>query len=342
VAYDPADIHLPPHLLRMLDYVEAVRIPIAPGWHIGVTRSGAIFSSALFGVWAAALYSGNNLLYLCGAMLLALALVAVIQTTQLLNAAPLFGCLLPDWCQSQTPLYVRQVTLSTHTFCHGCVTVHWLHLPESATWRCDQDQQQLIAHWLPQQRHAVSLHQQTLTTNAPLGLWTLSRCRYDPGQWVVMPPICPMPDSVSLALQSGESMPAAQPVVPIAGDEFHALRHYSHGDSPTRIHWRKAGSNSRDWRSKVFVVNHDRFVSPHLVVDLRLPATSTLEQFELLLGQAWGWLRDAPSGASLTLGNESFSLPFQRQHAIIALAKASPSMAAPLTVRDGVLLSLRW
>ena len=335
MAYDPADIHLPAYLLRWLDQLTALRLPVARGWQLGVTRPGIIFASALIGVWAAALYSGNNLLYLCGAMLLALSLIAIAQAILLLKQVPLVGGLLPDWCQANSPLHLRQPTPAVPVFCHGCVTLVWDELADCATWRCSGEQQWVIAQWQPIKRQCIALLRQTLTTSAPLGLWILSRHRHDPGMLVVMPPVHPLPDAISLALRQGDATTSR-----IGGDEFHALRHYTPGDAPTRIHWRKASNDIRDWRSKTFAASQEQVVVAHLVVDLRLPAGCDEALFEHLLGQAWGWLQQAATVGSITLGATRFTLPQQRQLAITALAAATPCAMSPTVREASVVLSL--
>ncbi|RMG81653.1 MAG: hypothetical protein D6712_15870, partial [Chloroflexi bacterium] len=75
MAYDPADLRLPPWLLRLFDALVRVRLPVGPKWRLGLTRPGVMYALALFGIWAAAFYSGNNLLYLCGSVLLAISLM---------------------------------------------------------------------------------------------------------------------------------------------------------------------------------------------------------------------------------------------------------------------------
>ncbi|MFQ5519112.1 MAG: hypothetical protein ACE5E3_03825 [Mariprofundus sp.] len=88
MAYDPADLKLPPWLLKLLDGLIAWRMPLAPGWLFGMTRAGVMFIAAMLGIWAAAFYSGNNLLYLCAAMMTAMLLAACLQAIQLLKSFP--------------------------------------------------------------------------------------------------------------------------------------------------------------------------------------------------------------------------------------------------------------
>ncbi|RMD96147.1 MAG: hypothetical protein D6816_19315, partial [Bacteroidetes bacterium] len=85
MAYDPADLRLPPWLLRLFDALVGVRLPVGPNWRLGLTRPGVMYALALLGIWAAAFYSGNNLLYLCGSVLLAISLMALGQGAGLLR-----------------------------------------------------------------------------------------------------------------------------------------------------------------------------------------------------------------------------------------------------------------
>mgnify|MGYP000350639483 CR=1 FL=1 len=108
MAYDPADLKLPHWLLRSLDLLIAISIPLGWSWRLGFTRPGIIFFAALLGIWAAAFYSGNNLLYLCGAMLTAISATALLHARRILRSFPDPVPLLPYLQHNSTTIVHKQ------------------------------------------------------------------------------------------------------------------------------------------------------------------------------------------------------------------------------------------
>lgn len=332
MAYDPADLRLPPWLLRLLDWLVRLELPLPAGCRIGVTRPGALYVGALIGIWAAAFYSGNNLLYLCGAMLFALAAMALWQGWQLLKKLPDVASALPAYIEAGSR-QILQGELPPSPVSGGFVELQWqgdgcvlngqLRLA---------DKGQLMGYLHAGKRGEIRFGNQQLETAYPLGLWRIRLKRQERAKLLVMPKAVPWDESIG-QLRRFEH-----------GDEWHGLREYVPGDALSHVHWRKAGSAGDDWSVKRF----DR-ADPHeqngvLRVDLRLPGGYGEQHFEQLLGKAWYWLKQRRGGKSaetLILGARLFDLEESRamDAVLAALAGAVPEKNEPLG-SGGIYLSL--
>jgi len=338
MAYDPSDLRLPPWLLRLLDGLVAIRIPIGSLWHIGMTRAGALMFFSLFGLWAAALYSGNNLLYLCGAMLSAIAIAALWQGIQTLRYCPKFGEFLPDYMQHGEAFILRhpiEYTRKTSALVH----IAWADTAIQLHARLSADTSLLTGQLIPNMRQYSKLETQHLKTSAPLGLWELTYQRQDPTLWVVLP----KPITWSASQHKPQIIGQDQPNPRLEGDEYHDLRAYAVGDSPSRIHWRKSTLEPASWRIKHFSRYEQQAEEAHLCVDLRLPKhlannNESLVEFETLLGQTWHWLQmqalnkqSVSTSIHLNIGQQDFdcSKPQALQAAIHAIAAAQSEHLPP-------------
>lgn len=338
MAYDPSDLRLPPWLLHLLDGLIAIRIPIGGFWHIGMTRAGTLMFFSLFGLWAAALYSGNNLLYLCGSMLSAIALTALWQGIQTLRHCPKFGDFLPDYIACEQPFILRQrieYTRKTSALLH----VAWANTEIQLHARLSADESLFMGQIYAHKRQYTKLEKQYLKTSAPLGLWEITRQRQDPALWVVLP------KSIAWSASQYQSQNIGhhnlEPLY--EGDEYHDLRAYAAGDSPSRIHWRKSTLEPASWRIKHFSQQTQQPKEAHLCVDLRLPKhlTNSHEQlaaFEALLARTWHWLQNQissnqspPASIHLNLGQQDFDCSKAQalQAAIHAIAAAKPEHLPP-------------
>jgi len=326
MAYDPADLRLPPLLLRLLDAIVRVHLPVWRGWRLGVTRPGALFVAALAGVWAAALYSGNNLLYLCGSMLLMLAVAGLVVAARLLARLPRLSSVMPVLGEAGTPSVVGCRLSYAFPFA-ACVKARWrggVH----AVLRCTPEESCLQAHAPAMPRGLYDLNEQELMTEAPLGLWRLMRRRNDAWQRIVLPVPVAWSGAV-MAVGSLSSRPLRE------GDEWRDLRAYVRGDPPARIHWRKAVMG--EWAVKRFGEGQAVAQTAFLRVDLR---GAPGDAFECLLGRVCFWMRSREAGR-LVLGSLEFDLadPAGRQAACRALATARPE-ATPPAGHGGLLLTL--
>lgn len=340
MAYDPADLKLPAWLLGLLDRVVRMHLPLTPRWRLGFTRPGIIFVAGLSGIWAAAFYSGNNLLYLCGAMLLSLMLAALLQGANLLRRLPM--PVLPVLQAGETRVLHQTIPLPTLVVCSGVVAVtcavggELLHLSA----RCHGHELRWDARLRPDRRGLFVAREMLLSSAAPLGLFVLG-CRRSVAIEVL---VLPVPVAWLQADGSGDEAGG------FSGDEWHDLRAYVAGDSPSRIHWRRAQGEPLSWAVKRFSAADERQVKARLRVDLRLPPGMPVSAFEQLIGQVWFWVKqhggecDIPGSgqpAELIIGEDYFDLAdaAQYQSALRTIAGATPAQQPPAE-SDGLLLSL--
>lgn len=343
MAYDPADLHLPAWLLRLLDAAVRIRLPLAPSWYIGFTRPGVLFMGALAGVWAAAVYSGNNLLYLCGAMLLSLLLVGVGTAMYLLRSVPTVARYMPEAMHAGSPRVLRESMDFSSSFV-AMVDIAWqADAPAEASaqaaslrLRCMRGEGLLTGILRGDRRGVFQLSRQILTTEAPLGMWRLQYQRREAWDAVVLPAQVPW--------QFGMEAGRAQQQTVKEGDEWRDLRAYVPGDVLARVHWRKV-MHGGDWLVKRFAGGEQEQARDMLRVDLRLPAGLGHPAFERLLGRASFWLDQRlaaePIHGTLILGRQRFDLDDteQRQRGLRALAAAMPETLPPAG-EGGMLLSL--
>lgn len=335
MAYDPADLRLPPWLLRTLDALVDLRIPLGSNWSLGMTRPGIIYSGAWFGVWAAAFYSGNNLLYLCGAVLTAIMAAALIRAVRLLKQFPSIS--LPV-LQAGDVTVIRQ-PMPAAADAAAVVDLFWSNAGGefSLSARCSASDSLLNGRLKPGRRGLFALDRLQLSTTAPLGLYVLSLKRDDGGEMAVLP--SPLPwAAASRSSTSAEHQRHSC----FEGDEWSDLRDYMPGDPLSRIHWRKATGDARRWSVKRFQLPETPATERLLRVDLRLPAGSQEADFESLLGRAWFWIRqEVHDRGRLVLGQEYFELSDERQYRQLlrALAAARPEHG-PAAGSGGMLLSL--
>ncbi|MDQ6991425.1 MAG: DUF58 domain-containing protein [Mariprofundaceae bacterium] len=334
MAYNPSDLRLPPWLLKLLNALIRLRIPIAPHWNIGMTRAGGLMFFSLLGLWSAAFYSGNNLLYLCGGMLFSIAFLACIQGIQILRHVPKFGHILPTVLEQGIPHILRQQqTIATST--SAMIEVVWNQPDIHMQINMQTKHMTIMAHLFPEQRACTSIAQQHLSTAAPLGLWQIEYQRQDAALWLVL--------AAPIAWSETQSLGEVTASQRIEGDEYDDLRAYVAGDSIARIHWRKSTLNPDTWRIKRFTQAQPSHHQKHVRVDLRLPSYASAQDFDRLLGMAWYWLKKQGqySHEHFILGQQYFDLavPTDYQAAIKALAQAQSESTPPLQ-GEGMLLSL--
>jgi len=343
MAYNPADLRLPHWLLRLLDAAVRIRLPLAPSWHIGFTRPGVLFMGALTGVWVAAVYSGNNLLYLCGAMLMSLLLAGVGTAMYLLRSVPAMATFMPEAMHAGSPRVLRESMDFSSSF-SAMVDIAWqADTPAeestqaaSLRLRCMHGEGLLTSTLRGDRRGVFQLSQQILTTEAPLGMWRLQYERREAWDAVVLPAQVPWQFGMEAG---GEQQQAVK-----EGDEWRDLRTYVPGDVLARVHWRKV-MHGGEWLVKRFAGGEQEQARDMLRVDLRLPAGSGRPAFERQLGQASFWLDQQlaaePAHGTLILGRQRFDLSdwAGRQRGLRALAAAMPETLPPAG-EGGMLLSL--
>jgi uncharacterized protein (DUF58 family) len=325
MAYDPADLKLPGWVLALLDRLVAFRLRIYPGWRVGVTRPGGLLLASLLGLAAAAVYSGNNLLYLCGAMLLSMEVAALATGVWLVRAIPKLGGMLPK-NGHVADLTSLRIPVDFHFPFPSCLEIAWRSAGSDTvlSLRVEEGKSLLTGRLPPLRRGVYNYDRCTVSTEAPLGWWHIEHNTQDQWGRMILPRATPW---------DGLDGPLAHPG-PLEGDEWSDLRAYVHGDSPARIHWRK--SVLGDWTVKRFAAPRSHGDSPLLRVDLRAVDDAA---FERLLSRVYGWMLEYPDG-NLILGQTFFDLgrPDQHQAALRKLATVQPEQSPPAG-EGGVLIS---
>jgi len=301
-----------------------------------MTRPGVLLVGVLSGLWLAAFYSGNNLLYLCGAMLSALVFASIWQGVRLLKSVPLLNETLPSHTEASEP-YLLRTPLKAGAPMIGEVELLWYNDEMSLPLQLRLEENALISGRLKaEQRALIRLEQQRLSTSAPLGLWRISHLRNESGIWPVMP------KSIAWMKPGFEGSRRARRY---EGDELRDLRGYLPGDMLSRVHWRKSALGMEQWSVKQFE-QHDPSEDFHILrVDLRLPQAASESAFEALLGRAWFWvdehLRRGDQRVEVVLGQDRFDLAQaeQREMFFVALAGAMPQTHPPVG-HGGLFLSL--
>jgi len=325
MAYDPADLKLPRWLLVFFDWAIRLRLPVWPGWHAGMTRSGTLYASTMMGVMAAAFYSGNNLLYLCAAMLVSLAIAAFVHGVFALLSVPDFSTCMPETSTAGGVTVARHI-LAGKTATSAIIRAAWQGngRNEECTIRLAGETALLIRLSAPR-RGLFSFSSLLLSTEAPLGLWRLER-RLDTASWTwaVIPEAAPI-FSLPFHRPYHTGEPGSH-----EGEEWRDLRSYYPGDMPSRIHWRKATAS--EWDTGTWMVKH--FAQPEasgtdamLRVDLRgHPGPA----FERLIRQVVSWVQEHPEGR-LILGRKEFDLGRESLHQPVwqAIASAQPEPSPP-------------
>ncbi len=284
---------------------------------------------------AAAVYSGNNLLYLCAAMLAALALLGVIHGVRMLARAPDVARWMPGFATAGRPFALRAVFPCAQA--HGPARLVCRWSDDGAKVRVGaylDGGRAVLEGMLPAMARGVHVFDSPwLETAAPLGLWRLERrAAGAEWAWAVLPAPEVLPAAWHAALASGSGALAGE------GDEWRDLRAYAPGDPLARVHWRKsAGAGLAEtpaWLVKRFGAGPEPWADT-LVVDLRAPAGPA---FERVLGQARGWVEEE-RGAWLVLGRKRFDLRDADglRQALRAIAAARPEARPPAEARGFVL-----
>ncbi|MDX8388885.1 MAG: DUF58 domain-containing protein [Mariprofundaceae bacterium] len=331
MAYNPADLRLPTWLLALLAIWVRISLPFWPGWRISMSRPGVMFFSIFTGVWAAAFYSGNNLLYLCGSVLLVMALAAVIESIRLLHFVASLDLPLPDCGEVGQSLLIRRVLEGRHDF-SAMVEMHRDGGGGSVDFdlRLEGGRVQLTGRLPALQRGLYCYAKTRLATTAPLGLWRLEWCR-DAHTWELMI----LPESLAWSL-SADSKGEEQGYVISAGDELYGLRPYVRGDAVSRVHWRK--SLTDQWSVKLFATaTEPQAVIKLLRVDLRAEPG---EKFEQLLARCRFWIENGckqKESIDMVIGQQTFERVSSkegqggsRHEALRALAMAMPEVLPPV------------
>jgi len=343
MAYEPAELKLPAWLLTLLDALIRFRFPVAPGWTFGNTRAGVMFVAAMVGIWAAAFYSGNNLLYLCGAVMTALMLAAVSQAAWLLKSFPALQAALPMLEAGRVTALRQPLAVRNPGAFNASAIV------EISCWyagggfaligHCSNQQICLQGRLQPERRGLFRIPRLQLRTTAPIGLFVLTCIRRDPFELIVLPAVAPWGSALAGLSDAGVRLDGGRAG---EGDEWRDLRAYAPGDAPARVHWRKADGDIRNWVVKRFGSVAQSSKHQLLRVDLRVPTGMDEAAFEQMLGRACGWIQQQEHrAAGLILGQAEFDFtqPGKYMQALKALAAVEPESGPPAG-QGGLLLSV--
>lgn len=213
---------------------------LRPRHTIWPTRDGWWCLGAALGLGLAAVNTGNNLVYLLSATLLALIVVSGVLSEQSMRGVRLTG-LVPEELHARRPALVgatvtnRKPWLPSYSLDlevrHGARVERVLHLPRLAAGQAQ------VVTWettLPA-RGWRRLPGVRLTTRFPFGLFVKSGPLLLDDEVLVYPALVPVAPETLRSTGAGGAVPTRRRGW---GDDLHKLRDYLPGDDPRLIHWR--------------------------------------------------------------------------------------------------------
>jgi uncharacterized protein (DUF58 family) len=261
---------------------------LRPPRSLRATRAGWCFIAIIFGVGFAALNTGNNLLYLVLALML-----AFLVLSGLLSEASLRGIhidrLLPREIFAGSPnrvvlrVHNRQrrnaafaITIEDRLDTDSGFEVAGRTFALRIGPRSSEDRSYLFE---PERRGEVQFEGFRVSTRFPFGLFVKSRELDQPERAIVYPSV----QRVSLDVRAtppnvdDEELPGPSN----DGDEIAGLREFEPGDSLVRVHWRSSARAGR-----LLVGEREGFTGAEFEVRLRLPAGTPDNLVEERVSQA--------------------------------------------------------
>ncbi|HEY5764464.1 MAG TPA: DUF58 domain-containing protein [Candidatus Deferrimicrobiaceae bacterium] len=289
-----------------------------------ITFPGKGFIALTLGVGAAAVNTGNNLLYLAFSMNLSLIIlsgilsegairgvrVTVRHASEAFAGRPSFLVLTCSAPGKRFPSLSLAVTPGPPV---DCGTVRFPEIPPGGS--ADR-----VVEWRPSRRGPVPPFSCTVSTRFPFGLFEKSRRLLVQGSSLLVYPE-PESDGATDLLRSGELPDGGQVPAGRQGPMVRGAREHMPADPVREIHWKASAKRGR-WMVK------EREAEPDRVVDIRIPPSCPEEQFERLLSKACGLvLRLEREGCLYRLrigGGPSVepSLADRRRRALFLLATA--------------------
>lgn len=263
------------HLLR-----ERFRLPRG----LRVTFPGKGFLALTLGVGAAAINTGNNLLYLAFSMNLSLIILSgILSETSIRRVRVEIRSASEAFAGRPSLLLVTlsapgkrfpTVSLSVSPgLPDGCATIRFPDLPGGGS-------ASRIVSWLPTVRGPVPPFPVTLATRFPFGLFEKSRrVQVRTPSLLVYPQ--PAPPGDSRPLSSGKPSEGRHAPAGHHGPFVRGARDHMPADPVREIHW-KASAKAGKWMVK------EREAEPDRVVEIRVPSSSPRERFERQLSAACG------------------------------------------------------
>lgn len=308
------------------------------------TREGRVFVLVTLGVGAAAVNTGNNLLYLVLGMLLSLIVLSGVLSELVLRGLEVERRL-PRRAFAGSPCVIELVvTNRKRRIPSYSIEVEDVAPREPTERRCyflkigPRSAEAASYHRTPARRGVLALEAIRVRTRYPFGLFEKSRTLIADSALIVYPAIAPLARADAGEQRAGPDIPLVRRG---AGSEIAGLREYADGDDARAIHWRRTASLGR-----VVVRERQRDAARRLtlLVDERRPEGASAawdERFERLLSEAAGAaVRALEEGTAVEAiarsGASPLVLPGQPADAIwrfFALLTPLEGAARPLPVR---------
>lgn len=213
------------------------------------TREGRVFVLVTLGVGAAAVNTGNNLLYLVLGMLLSLIVLSGVLSELVLRGVRVERRL-PRRAFAGTPALVELVVHNEKRRVPSfSIEAEDVAPSEVTDRRCyylkvGPGAQQAAAYQrTPARRGILSFFEVVLRTRYPFGLFEKARFVELPGELVVYPALAPRARTDAHGGRAGPDVPTAQRG---PGTEVAGLRDHREGDEARAIHWRRSASLGRE------------------------------------------------------------------------------------------------
>ena len=300
------------------------------------TREGRVFVLVTLGVGAAAVNTGNNLLYLVLGMLLSSIVLSGVLSELVLRRLRVERRL-PRRAFAGSPCVIELVVTNDKRRAPSySIEVEDVAAKEPTERRCyflkvgPRSAESASYHRTPSRRGVLALEEIRVRTRYPFGLFEKSRSFAVEDTLVVYP-------ALARRARADAEEERAGPDIPIqrsgAGSEVAGLREHRDGDDARAIHWRRTASLGR-----VVVRERQRDAARRLtlLIDERRPEGASPawdERFERLLSEAAGAARRAlEEGAAVEAiarsGASPLVLPGQPVDAIwrfLALLESGPA-----------------
>lgn len=255
------------------------------------TREGRVFVLVTLGVGAAAVNTGNNLLYLVLGMLLSLIVLSGVLSELVLRGLRIERRL-PRRAFAGSPCVIELVVTNGKRRAPSySIEVEDVAPREPTDRRCyflkvgPRSTESASYHRTPSRRGVLLFEELRVRTRYPFGLFEKSRTFAAEAALVVYPAITRLARADAGEERAGPDVPIARRG---AGAEVSGLREYADGDDARAIHWRRTASLGR-----VVVRERQRDAARRLtlLVDERRPDGASPawdERFERLLSEAAG------------------------------------------------------
>jgi uncharacterized protein (DUF58 family) len=300
------------------------------------TRAGWIYFALCFGIGFAALNTGNNLLYLVLALLLAFLVLSGLLSESALRGIrvrrlppaeifagePAFAALEIENAQARVPAFAVVVE-DLDAGGSGRVSfarAFALHLPARA-------REARSVRWRVERRGWLELRGFRVSTRFPFGLFSKALWLEAPARVLVYPGLGPADATAPREPGSGSQRSTGLHEV---ADEASGLRAFSAGDTRRRIHWRASLR-----RGEILVRDADRLTPRNAWVRLVAGAELPPEEIERRIAHAARQVVDlleAGFAVGLQAGPLRFEPghgPAQRARLLRELALFEPAMAPP-------------